>query len=142
MSIWTYIILVVIAFVSFAVSTMSLLQPIISARVSLPVTKYLMDQYQNIRSNLENILKSSRMTIILWLIIDIIIAAAVILFVPKPYCYAVAAGAVLCLLFSLGRTGINKANLDDYFYLICKYVPEEYHESIGNTLDTMNIVFR
>lgn len=131
--VWQFILYAVVIMVSFAVSSIALLQPIITLRVALPISKSVYALMPD--SGIGEVLKLNRFTVFFYAVVDLLIIAAVVMFVPVPYSYAAAIGAVLCLILSAGKTGINNDNLEDYLAVATRHIKPEAYALTAETLE-------
>ena len=121
--------------VSGLVASYAIIMPILIFRVSVTVTEVLESYLDD--DGLQTIGRKNRYGILFWLIVDAVIAALVVLFVPKLYIYAVIGGVVFCLLLGLGKTGRNAVNMFEFYKTNVQYISEENQEEFRSLIAEM-----
>lgn len=118
---WEYIILVVVFYAGSMVSAFSIIIPSICVNFGIPFSKIIQ---RECGINTSRIIKVSRKTVFIWLVINLAALAVLIFVIPLKYTAAYCAGCVFCFLTGVGRTKMNAANISDYYITYRKYIAE------------------
>ncbi|MGM9670802.1 MAG: hypothetical protein ACI3XD_04425 [Oscillospiraceae bacterium] len=124
-----YVLFATIMLVSYMVSAMAVLTPIMVLRVSFPLARSAKKALPE-DSGVDSLFKLHWLSLIIWVVIDTAIAVVVALLVPRIYAYAALMGACGCALFSLGKTGRTNINRGEYIETNEKYIKEEYRKAV------------
>ena len=73
-------------------------------------------------------------SLLFYFVVDVILAAAIILFVPAYFTKCIGIGALIVLVMGFGETGIVKNNLDDFLEMAQRKLPQEDLTKVLNYL--------
>lgn len=126
---WEYIILAVAFYVGWMVSAYSVIVPSICVNFGIPFSKRIQ---RECGVDTTSIIKAGRMTVLFWLVVDIMALALLIFVVPRQYALSYCAGCVVCFLFGIGKTRQSPSNVADYINSYRKLISESDLEAFDN----------
>ncbi|OUO09182.1 hypothetical protein [Flavonifractor sp. An4] len=128
---WTdYIVPFIMFFVGIFVYSIGVMQIILVLSCAIPLTKRMAQIYI---VDTKGAYKQSAMTIVIWTVVTAAVVAAVLYFCGKPAKISFFIGAGLSFLISLGKWGMSKSNVADYFQAYAKFYPKKALDDIFGT---------
>ncbi len=126
---WYILLAIVFLVFGFLLYSFGALQILITLFCSIPITKRALRDGCAI--NKQRINKMFMMTITLWITIIAIAAFLIIYFGNNWVKYGFLSGIIFAFLTSLGKLGINGANVLDYIKVYGKLYPQECFDESG-----------
>lgn len=128
---WTdYIVPFIMFFVGIFVYSIGVMQIILVLSCAIPLTKRMAQIYI---VDTKGAYKQSAMTIVIWTVVTAAVVAAVLYFCGKPAKISFFIGVGLSFLISLGKWGMRKSNVADYFQAYAKFYPKKALDDIFGT---------
>lgn len=76
-------------------------------------------------------------SVIFWLVIDAVLLAVLLLFIPKLYAIAFGIGTTISLAMGFGQTGLNGNNLSDFVSFACSSLNEDEQSRVMEYIETL-----
>lgn len=125
---WQYLICIILLYVGYIQASFSILTPMMCVNFGLPFSREI---EESTGLSVTKIRKAMKRTIFIWFAINSVVLFVILFFVPSVYACAYAIGVCL-IVFQIGKTKKNRANIEDFYMTYGKFYMYENKEKFDN----------